>query len=77
MDLTEGNRNGKNRSIEDFLYTQTVQPAIRERDEYLLYRRALEDLILRREEMRGIDLLTVLRAREQSLKLLRRNIGAP
>ena len=77
VDLTEGNRNGKNRSIEDFLYTQTVQPAIRERDEYLLYRRALEDLILRREEMRGIDLLTVLRAREQSLKLLRRNIGAP
>jgi hypothetical protein len=34
VDLTEGNRNGKNRPIEHFLYTQAVEPAIREREEY-------------------------------------------
>ena len=41
VDLTEGNRNGKNRPLEVFLFTQPVEPNISARDEYLLYRRAV------------------------------------
>lgn len=40
VDLTEGNHNGKNRSIEDFLYNAKVLPNISAKQEYLLYRRA-------------------------------------
>ena len=50
VDLTEGNRNGKNRSIEEFLYVQQVKPNISEKDEYLLYRKALKDFVLNRSE---------------------------
>ncbi|MBD3412900.1 MAG: hypothetical protein GF421_00515 [Candidatus Aminicenantes bacterium] len=74
VDLTEGNNNGKNRSIEKFLYTQKVVPNISAKDEYLLYRNALKDYILSRKEMKGVEMAQILRAREQGLQLLKKNI---
>ena len=74
VDLTEGNRNGKNRSIEEFLFTERVDPNISGKDEYLLYRRALSDVILNRPEMKGADIRRVLQAREEGLQLLKANI---
>lgn len=75
VDLTVDNRNGKNRALEEFLYTKTVSPNISAKDEYLLYRKALVDPILKREEMQGIDIKRVLHAREEGLALLRAAIS--
>lgn len=75
VDLTEGNRNGKRRSIEQFLHSERVRPAITAREEYLLYRTWLIKLIDGRDELRGIELHTVLRAREEGLKLLKANLA--
>jgi hypothetical protein len=74
IDLTEGNRNGKNRPIDDFLFTDRVEAAISARDEYAIYRKALSEVILKRAEFEGIDLRRVLRGREEGLKLLKANI---
>jgi hypothetical protein len=74
VDLSEGNRNGKNGPIDYFLHTESVQPNISAKDEYLLYRRALKDSILTRKEMQGIDLKRILKAREEGLALLRANV---
>ena len=74
VDLTEGNNNGKNRSIEDFLYTETLIANISEKDEYRLYRKALKDRILTKSELNGIDLKRILYAREEGLALLKANI---
>jgi hypothetical protein len=75
VDLTEGNRNGKNRPIDDFLFTQPVEPNISAKAEYLIYRNALTGLLQTREELKGIDIQRLLRAREEGLKILRANIG--
>ena len=74
VDLTEGNNNGKKRSIEDFLYTEKVIPNISAKDEYQLYRRALKDDILIKNELKGIDLKNILKAREEGLALLKANV---
>jgi hypothetical protein len=74
VDLTEGNANGKNRSIEDFLHTETVIPNIAGRDEYLKYRDALKAHILKRTELQGVDIKTILHAREEGLDLLKANL---
>ncbi len=74
VDLTEGNRNGKNRSIEEFLFTERVDPNISGKDEYMLYRKALSDVILKRPELNGVDIRRVLQAREEGLKLLKANL---
>ena len=74
VDLTEGNDNGKKRSIEDFLYTEKVIPNISAKDEYLLYRRALIDFIMIKNELKGIDLKDILKAREEGLALLKANV---
>jgi len=74
VDLSEGNDNGKNRPIEDFLYTQQVEPNISAKYEYLLYRKALKDHILTQKEMRGVDIKQILHAREDGLKRLKQNI---
>ena len=75
VDLTEGNRNGKNRPIDEFLFTQKVESDISAKAEYLVYRKALSDLLQTRAELKGIELRTLLHAREEGLKLLRANIG--
>jgi hypothetical protein len=74
IDLTEGNRNGKNRSIEAFLHIQQVEPDISKKDEYLLYRKALIDVVLKRSELSGVDLKHILHAREEGIKLLKANL---
>jgi hypothetical protein len=74
VDLTEGNNNGKKRSIVGFLYTEKVIPNISAKDEYLLYRKALSDFILIKNELKGIDLKKILKAREEGLALLKANI---
>ena len=74
VDLTEGNRNGKNRSIEEFLYAQQVAPNISTKDEYLLYRKALKDVVLKRSELLGVDLKRILQVREEGLNLLKANL---
>jgi hypothetical protein len=74
VDLTEGNRNGKNRPIDDFLFTDRVAAAISARGEYLIYRKALSEVILKRPELKGVDLKRILHAREAGLKLLKANL---
>ena len=74
VDLTEGNRNGKNRPIDDFLFTDRVEATLSAKDEYMIYRKALIDVILKREELKGIDIRRLLQAREAGLKLLKANL---
>jgi hypothetical protein len=74
VDLTEGNRNGKNCAIDDFLYTVVVEPNISAKREYLLYRKALEEHLLILDELQGFKLRQILQAREQGLALLKRNL---
>lgn len=75
VDLTLGNRNGKNGPIKEFLYTEAVTPNIAEKEEYLLYRNALKERILLRPEFADIDMTTVLKARQEGLELLKANVA--
>ncbi len=75
VDLTEGNRNGKNGPISEFLFTEQVTPNVSEKEEYLIYRKALAETILNRRELEGVDLRRILQAREEGLKLLKANIA--
>jgi len=75
VDLTEGNYNGKNRSIDEFLFTEKVIPNISEKDEYLLYKKALKNHILIRKEMEGIKINDVLHARTEGIALLHSKIS--
>jgi hypothetical protein len=81
VDLSEGNRNGKNGPLDHFLFTTGVAATISAKDEYRLYRQALEDHVLGRPEMEGVDMKTLLVAREAGLTLLKDNLskerGAP
>ena len=77
VDLTEGNRNGKNRPINDFLYTDRVAATISAKDEYMIYRKALSEVILKRDELKGADIKRILHAREEGLKLLKTNLQQP
>ena len=75
VDLTEGNRNGKNGPIDQFLFTAEVEATISAKDEYRLYRQALKDHVLSRPALGGADMKTVLKAREEGLALLQHNIA--
>jgi len=74
VDLTEGNHNGKNGPIDHFLFTAEVSAAISAKDEYRLYRKALKDEILSRPELEGVDMKTLLKAREEGLAVLKHNL---
>lgn len=76
FDLTEGNHNGKNRPIgEDLvIYTEKVNPFISRRDEYAIFKRVLKEQILLSDEFKGIEEMTVLRARDEAIKLLKKLI---
>jgi len=76
VDLTEGNNNGKNHAIEEFLYTEKVLPNISEKDEYLLYKNTLKNSILLRKEMEGVKIIDVLHARTEGIALLRSKVPA-
>lgn len=75
VDLSEGNRNGKNGPIDAFLFTADVSATISAKDEYHLYRQALKDKVLSRPELDGIEMKTVLKAREDGLALLKHNLS--
>jgi len=75
VDLTEGNNNGKNHSIEEFLFTEKVIPNISEKDEYLLYKKALKNHVMIRKEMKGITMIDVLHARTEGIALLRSKVS--
>jgi hypothetical protein len=75
VDLTEGNRNGKNGPIEEFLFTEQVVPNVSGKEEYLIYRKALGETILKKKELEGVELRQILQAREEGLKLLKANIA--
>ena len=75
VDLTAGNRNGKNGPIKEFLFTMPVAPNISGKEEYLLYRKALKEVILLKSEFSNIDINTVLKARQEGLEQLKANIG--
>jgi hypothetical protein len=71
VDLTEGNHNGKNQSVDNMFYTEKVQPNISAKQEYLIYRQALKEHILSRQELQGVDIKYILHAREEGLELLK------
>ncbi|MFW9989069.1 MAG: hypothetical protein ACFFC3_10465 [Candidatus Odinarchaeota archaeon] len=74
FDLTEGNCNGKNTSIENFIHEEKVDPFITRKDEYLLFKKVLKEKILPSKEMEGISERSILKAREESIILLKENI---
>jgi hypothetical protein len=74
VDLSEGNQNGKNGPIDQFLHTEKVEAAIPAKDEYLLYRNAVKDHVLPRKELAGVEMKTILKAREEGLVLLKENL---
>jgi hypothetical protein len=71
VDLTEGNQNGKNQPIDTLFYTERVEPNIPAKREYRLYRQALKERILLRDELQGVDIKSILHAREEGLALLK------
>jgi hypothetical protein len=75
VDLTEGNANGKNQAIDEFLHTERVVPNISAKDEYLKYRHVLKEKILKRSELQDVGMKTILHAREQGLALLKANLA--
>jgi hypothetical protein len=44
------------------------------KDEYLIYRKALSEVILKRPELEGVVINRILHAREEGLKLLKANL---
>jgi hypothetical protein len=73
FDLTEGNYNGKKSPIEEFLYTEQVDAFISRKKEYLLYKKALKEILLT-PEMKGIEEKSILKAREEAIHLLKKKI---
>ncbi len=73
FDLTEGNCNGKNTTIEDFIHEEKVDPFISRKDEYLLFKKILKEKILPSNEMVGIKERSILKAREESIILIKEN----
>jgi len=74
FDLTEGNNNGKKTSIKEFIQTREVEPFITRKDEYLWYKKVLKEKVLPSAEMKGITERTLLKAREESILLLKNSI---
>ncbi|MHA1355959.1 MAG: hypothetical protein ACTSR1_12375 [Candidatus Heimdallarchaeota archaeon] len=75
FDLTEGNFNGKKTSIDEFIQDEKVIPFITVKDEYLLFLKVLKEKILPSKEMKGKDRRTILKAREEAIKLLKAAIA--
>lgn len=71
FDLTEGNYNGKKQPVDEHIYSEKVDAFIRRKEEYLLFKRILKEYILPSKEMEGIKEKTLLKAREQSIVLLK------
>jgi hypothetical protein len=74
FDLTEGNCNGKNTTIDEMIHEEKVDPFISRKDEYLLLKKVIKENILPSKEMEGIKEKSILKAREESIILLKRNV---
>ncbi|TKJ23617.1 MAG: hypothetical protein CEE43_02855 [Promethearchaeota archaeon Loki_b32] len=74
FDLSEGNCNGKNTSIEEFIHEEKVNPFISRKDEYLLFKKILKEKVLPSKEMEGIAERSILKARQESIILLKENL---
>jgi hypothetical protein len=74
FDLTEGNNNGKKISIKEFIETREVEPFISRKEEYLWYKSVLKEKILLSPEMINVNERTLLKAREESIHLLKNSI---
>ena len=73
FDLTEGNCNGKNTTIEEFIHVEKINPFISRKEEYLLFKKVLKEKILPSKEMEGITERSLLKGREESIILLKEN----
>ena len=71
FDLTEGNNNGKKVPIDEFIHAEKVDPFISRKEEYLLFKKILKEIILPSKEMKGITEKTLLKAREEGITLLK------
>jgi hypothetical protein len=74
FDLTEGNNNGKKTSIENFIHMERVAPFISKKEEYLILKKVLRNEVLPSKEMEDIKERTLLKAREEAISLLKKNI---
>lgn len=75
VDLTLGNSTGKNHPIQEFLFIERVTPMISEKEEYLFYKKILENHILKRKEMAGVTTMDVLHARAEGISLLHSKVN--
>jgi hypothetical protein len=75
VDLTLGNITGKNHPIQEFLFIEKVTPMISEKEEYFLYKRVLENQILKTKEMTDITIMDVLHARAEGINLLHSKVN--
>ena len=71
FDLSEGNKNGKKKPINEYIHTEKVDPFISKKDEYLLFKKILKEKILPSKEMEGITEKTLLKARGEAITLLK------
>jgi hypothetical protein len=71
FDLTEGNNNCKKKPIDQYIYAEKVLPFISRKDEYLLFKKILEEKILPSKEMEGITEKNLLKARGEGINLLK------
>jgi len=74
VDLTQGNQNGKNHPIDDLLFSHPVAANISAKDEYRLYRQALDNLVQKNTDLQGIPIKLILKARQDGLILLKNKI---
>ncbi len=74
FDLTEGNKNGKKKHLDEYIAYEQVEPFISHNDEYKLFKRILKETILPSEEMKGVKEISLLKAREESIKLLKESV---
>ncbi len=71
FDLTEGNYNGKKKPIDEYIHSERVDPFISRKDEYLLFKKIVKDYVLPSKEMEGKKERIILKAREESIILLK------
>ena len=74
FDLTEGNNNGKQSTIEELIYEEQVDPFISRNDEYKLYKKIVKEKVLPSDEMKGVSERSILKAREEAIELLKKNM---
>lgn len=59
--------------IDEFIHKEKVNPFVSRKDEYLLFKKILKQHMLSSNEMEGINERSLLKAREESILLLKEN----